>query len=401
MDMWSVVVVVAVAVFAAAVAGIVMGRWADRRRASDAPGPAADLHGAIDTLVTVAGEQLTSHARAGAADLDGRKQLIDAELERMGSTLAEVSSLVQRLESERATQFGQLREQLRGVAVQHAELSRTTGALREALANAQTRGQWGERMAADVLRAAGFIEGVNYRTQVTTRSGSRPDVTFLLPGDQVVHMDVKFPLGRYLEMLEATADTDREAARSGFLQAVRDRVKELDGRGYIDPQDHTLDCVLLFIPNEQVYAFVHEHDPQLLDYALARKVILCSPTTLFGVLAVIRHAVERFAIEHTSTEILALLAGFRDQWTRFTEVIERLGRGLDTTQRAYDALTSTRRNQLERQLDRIDELASQRGISAAVVDDGVSRLAPLREVHQRRGPDTESLDTDVTRPDGS
>jgi DNA recombination protein RmuC len=361
----AVLVVVAVAVVAVVV-------YQRRAAAMLAEQHRRDLGEAIDTLLAIAGERLDAHARSGAAHLDGRKELIDAELTRMGETLRQVTTTLGRLEAERAEQLGRMTEQLQGVARSHQDLARTTGALREALASSQTRGQWGERMVDDVLRAAGFVENVNYRTQVTTRSGTRPDVTFLLPRDQVVHLDVKFPLDRYLDMVDADSDQERAAHRAAFLRAVRERVKELAGRGYIDPQDGTIDGVLLFIPNEQIYAFVHEHDPELLEYALARKVVLCSPSTLFAVLAVIREAVDRVALERTSDRILELLDGFRDQWARFTDTMDKVGRGLETTQRAYDALATTRRSQLERQLDRVAELRDQRA------SEDEPTLVPLR-----------------------
>jgi DNA recombination protein RmuC len=383
-----VLAVVVTAVVAGAVAAFVVARMAAASRRSgsgDEPNGAAaqgetvgaELQRAVDTLVTVAAEQLDARTRTGAAHLETRKELIDAELERLRATLAEVTGLVQRLDAERAGQLGQVSAQLAGVARSHAELGRTTATLTQALTNAQARGQWGERMAADVLRSAGFVEGVNYRTQVTTRSGSRPDVTFLLPGDRVVHMDVKFPLAGYLELLDADTEVERGRARDGFLKAARARVRELAQRGYIDEQDGTLDVVLLFIPNEQVHAFLHEHDPTLLDDALAQRVVLCSPSTLFAVLAVLRQAVDSFALERASDEILQLLAGFADQWGRFTDQLDKVGRGLETTQRAYEALASTRRTQLERQLDRVEELRSQRGVAAVVADDQRARIVPL------------------------
>lgn len=319
-----------------------------------------ELDHAVERLAMTAGERLDIHARSGAEHLQSRKELIDAELARMNQSLHQVTTALNRVESERAQQFAQVDTQLQTIARTHSELARTTGELREALSSAQTRGQWGERMVQDVLRAAGFVEGVNYRTQTTTRTGTRPDVTFLLPHDQVVHLDVKFPLDRYLAMVQTDSESDRAAHREAFLRAVRNRVRELSGRGYIDPQDGTIDCVLLFIPNEQVYGFVHEHDPNLLDEALAQKVVLCSPSTLFAVLAVIREAVDRVALERTSDEILTLLEGFRDQWGRFSDAMDKVGRGIETTQRAYDALSTTRRTQLERQLDRISELRDQR-----------------------------------------
>ncbi|MEX2549858.1 MAG: DNA recombination protein RmuC [Nitriliruptoraceae bacterium] len=391
-----VLIVVVTAGLAGGVAAVV-ARSVTRRDTGSGP-RGDDLQQAVDTLVAVAGEQLDARARAGASHLEARKELIDEELARMRATLSEVTSLVQRVESERAGQLGQVTAQLEGVARSHAELGRTTSALREALTNSQTRGQWGERMAEDVLRAAGFVEGINYRTQVTTRQGTRPDVTFLLPGDRVVHMDVKFPLGRYLAMLEATSPSERDRARDDFLKAVRARVKEVATRGYIDEQDGTLDCVLLFIPNEQVHAFVHEQDPTLLDDALASKVVLCAPSTLFAVLAVLRQAVDAFALERTSDEILQLLAGFADQWSRFTDQLDKVGRGLDTTQKAYDALASTRRNQLERQLDRVAELRSSRGVEAVLASDQRARLVALDPDEDERREDPDGRTGTAERP---
>jgi DNA recombination protein RmuC len=369
--------VVLSAMLAAGLVALVLALAAARHQRTLSERHRGDLQHALDALLQAAGEQLGAQARSGAAHLDSRKELIDGELRRLGGTLTEVAGLVQQLETARATQLGEVSQQLQGVSLAHGELTRTAGALREALTNSQARGQWGERMAVDVLRSAGFVEGINFRTQVTTSSGSRPDVTFLLPGDQVLHMDVKFPLGRYLDMLEATNDTERDECRAAFLRAVRDRIKELDGRGYIDPSAGTLDCVLLFIPNEQVYGFVHEHDPALLDHALERKVVLCSPTTLFAVLAVIRQAVDRFALERTSDEILQLLAGFTTQWEAFLEAMERVGRGLETTQKAFDALGTTRRTKLERQLDRIEELRGRRGVPPVLVGEPAPRLVAL------------------------
>jgi DNA recombination protein RmuC len=326
-----------------------------------------DLAHAIDTLVAVAGERLEARTHAGVLDLDGKKALIDAELQRMGSTLGQVTELVQRLDTERAEQLGEVREQLSGVTRTHAELATTASALREALTSSQARGQWGERMAEDVLTAAGFKHGVNYVTQRTLACGARPDVTFLLPGELCLHMDVKFPLTNYLAMLEAGGDADAEVARKRFLKDVRARIKELATRGYIDRAGGTLDCVLLFLPNEQVYGYVHEQDPGLLDDALRQGVVLCSPSTLFAVLAVVRQSCDSVALQRTSDEILALLAGFSDQWERYTEEVDKLGRQLETVGKTYDQVNGVRRRQLEKQLDGIEEARTRREVSPVVV----------------------------------
>jgi DNA recombination protein RmuC len=333
-----------------------------------------DLQHAMDTLLTVAGERLEARARAGASDLARREETVDVELRRVGQTLAEVSGLVQRLERERADQLGRVSEQLQGVTRVHADLAATTAALRETLSSSQARGQWGERMAEDVLTAAGFRKGVNYLTQQTLPSGERPDITFLLPGDLQLHMDVKFPLARYLAMLEAPGDADREMARRAFLRDARTRVKELADRGYVDPDGGTLDVVLLFVPNEQVYGFVQEHDPSFLDDALRCGVVTCGPSTLFAVLAVIRRSIDTVALQRTSDEIVSLLAGFSEQWGRYVDEVDRLGKQLETVRRTYDTVAGPRRRQLERQLDRVEELRDERQLAPQLVDDGRPRL---------------------------
>jgi DNA recombination protein RmuC len=137
---------------------------------------------------------------------------------------------------------------------------------------------------------------------------------------------------------------------------VRNHVKALAARNYIDPAGSTVDCVLLFIPNEAVYAFIQQQDARILDEALGRKLVFCSPLTLFAVLAVVRQAVDNFRVERTSGEILARLGAFEKQWQLFTEKMDKLGRSLESARKDYEDLTSTRRRQLERELDKIDDL---------------------------------------------
>jgi DNA recombination protein RmuC len=182
---------------------------------------------------------------------------------------------------------------------------------------------------------------------------------------------------------------------------VRARVKELSGRLYIHPDD-TVDEMLLFIPNESVYAFVHTHDRDLVEVALRQKVVLCSPSTLFSVLAVIRQAVEQVQLQRTSDEILACLAAFEQQWGKFTDALDKVGRGLDTVRRGWDDLAGTRRRQLERQFDRVGDLRSRREVTGsaagnagnATTDPGGSLAAAAdgeREVLRRAAGDVREL----------
>ena len=123
-----------------------------------------------------------------------------------------------------------------------------------------------------------------------------------------------------------------------------------------------MDYVLLFIPNESVYSFIHENDPDVLDVALQSRVICCSPFTLFAVLAVIRQAVDNFALQKAAEEIISLFGRFNEEWNKFNTSLATLGTRLSSVQRAFEQVTGTRKRMLERPLNRIEALRNQRGI---------------------------------------
>ncbi|MGI8776893.1 MAG: DNA recombination protein RmuC [Acidimicrobiales bacterium] len=364
------VIVLALVLVTAALAAVAMLRH-ERDRARRVVSETAlhhrsDQAAIVEAVIAVANERLGAHRALEARELDASKALIDRELGEVRGELARVTELMRVLERDRERKFGDLAGQLRFTGEQTAALAETTRQLRQALSSTKARGQWGERMADDVLRLAGMIDGVNYRKQRGVEGGGVPDFTFLLPAGQVCYMDVKFPLDNYVRFVEADADLDRQRHKKAFLRDVRHRVAELAERDYSAGED-AVDVVLLFIPNEQLSCFIQEHDAGVLDEAIRRNIVLCSPLTLFAVLAVIRQAADNFVLEQRSKEVLGLLGGFSRQWGSFVDQMDKLGRRLDGAQRDFESLAGTRRRQLQRQLDRIDDLRLHGGASTAEV----------------------------------
>lgn len=333
----------------------------------------------VQQVLALAGHELGSQLSAGEQQLDRRNEVIARQLDGVASEVRRVNDVVVALQRERAQQHGQVLSGLGEAIRQSQAVASTTQSLREALSSPKARGQWGERMADDVLRLAGFTEGVNYRRQTALAGGTIPDFTFLLPGGWQLHMDVKFPIDNYLRHLRATGEAEARATAAQFVRDVRERVRSLSGRGYVEA-GVTLGYVLLFIPNEATYAFVHEHDPDLVDVALRQQVVLCSPLTLFAVLGVVRQAVDSFALQRSTDQILDMLGSFSTQWDKFSESIEAVGRRLDSASKAYEDLAGTRRRQLQRVVDRVDDLRRQRpepeGPSPVAEGDGRPLPAP-------------------------
>jgi DNA recombination protein RmuC len=327
------------------------------------------VRAALEQAAVLQREALAAQFAAGSQDLGAKKELIDTRLDQVRNEvrdeLGRLGELVRQLGTVSSQHFGEVTASLAAHAETTASLAHSAQSLREALASPKARGQWGERMAEDVLRLAGFVEHVNYvkQTAVQGDRSALPDYTFPLPKGHVLYMDVKFPLSAYLRFLDAGTDAERSAHRDAFLRDVRLRIRELAGRDYAHRGERqSVDYVLLFLPNETITGFLHETDPTLVEDALRQKVVLCSPLTLFAMLGVIRQAFDNFMIEQTSDEILRMIGAFDTQWQKFGDALDGLGRRLESANRAYEELNGPRRRQLQRPLDRLEALRSDRGL---------------------------------------
>lgn len=312
-----------------------------------------------DEAIKLGSQQVSKDS---AEQLGSKAEIISQTLNsiqnEMGKKMAEIDKELQELRENNRSQFDNV-----GKAVE--TLAKRTENLNEVLSSSQRRGQWGERMAEDMLRAAGFIEGQNYVKQSTISGGGRPDYTFMMPPNRVLFMDVKFPLDQYSEHLSAESDAMRAKAKSEFVRAVRGHVDTLARRDYAAESDEeALDYVLMFVPNESISGFVHEADPSLIDFALNKKVVLCSPLTLYAFLVVIRQATDSFHTERTASSIMQQINRFATQWQKYTTAVEKVKKSFDTLQSDIDSISvdGTRFRKLKVPVKDIEKMRKKQGI---------------------------------------
>jgi len=301
---------------------------------------------------------------------DDREDAISTAARQVGDaidhTKRQIDDKVGRLENE----IRQLREinteKFGSVDTAVAGLAQQTQALNKVLSSAQGRGSWGEKMLEDILMQSGFQRGINYEMQEKLGDGGKPDYTFFLPPDRVLYLDSKFPMENYLKYFEAQDDNTRKIMKDAFIKNVEDRVKELEKRDYVQQSGaNAIDYVLLFIPNEGVLSFIQQHKPSLVDEAVAKRVVLCSPLTLYAFLGVVRQATASFAMEQNANEVLRLLTNFGKAWGNYVKNLKDIARHLETMQKKLKAVTTGRVfGAVNKPLRDIEELAQNRGISS-------------------------------------
>ena len=182
-------------------------------------------------------ETLSGQVKECTNQLKCKKKLIDRSLENINKELDSVKSLMTDLEADRPAKFGKLSESISNASEQTLRLQLTVERLNQALSNSSIRGQWGERMADDILNMIGFVKGVNYMKQKMIEStSSKPNFKFMIPKNLKINMAVNFLFDNFLAYLDANTDEERKAYANKFLQDVRTNVKDISNREYINPK---------------------------------------------------------------------------------------------------------------------------------------------------------------------
>ncbi len=318
-----------------------------------------------EEFIGLAKGSLALEREKGLGDLETNRQAVESSVKGLDEQLKRYEQLVRRFELDRERKYGQLEQHLKQVVTGSERLQQTTAALTAVLGNSRIRGQWGQKMAGDILRLCGLQEGIQYRQEEKLVTG-RPDYTFFLPDQHQLFMDVKFPLENYLKLASSVQENEQERWREAFLKDVREHLREMERRDYVAQADRSVDYILIFIPNEQVYGLINESLPSLIDECLQKRMILCGPWTLYAIVRVIWQAWQHYHYSEAVHEIVRTIKGFGEEYTRFKTRFEELGDRLRKTTEQYDEITRVSFRKLEQRIQQIDDYRKGRGLSDEV-----------------------------------
>ncbi|MES1982814.1 MAG: DNA recombination protein RmuC [Pseudomonadota bacterium] len=154
--------------------------------------------------------------------------------------------------------------------------------LQELLGDKRSRGAYGEVQLEGLVR--NIMPPQGYAMQHTLPNGTRADCVLMLPEPTgMVAVDAKFPLENYHRMQDSgLPDAEKALAQRQFKNDIRKHVDDISGK-YIIP-GVTSDGAVMFVPAEAVFAEIHARHPDIVDYAMQRRVWVVSPTTLMAVL---------------------------------------------------------------------------------------------------------------------
>lgn len=202
--------------------------------------------------------------------------------------------------------------------------------LQELLGDKRSRGAFGEVQLEGLVR--NIMPPQAYDMQYTLPNGTRADCVLKLPEPTgMVAVDSKFPLENYHLMFSAASPAERTVAERQFKINIKKHVDDIAGK-YIIP-DVTSDGAVMFIPAEAVFAEIHAHHPEIVDYAMQKRVWIVSPTTLMAVLNTARAVLKDVETRKQVHIIKDELGKLGKDFSRFDERMKKLA---DNIRKAHE-----------------------------------------------------------------
>src|SRR6202012_2748261 len=157
-----------------------------------------------------------------------------------------------------------------------------------------------------------------------------------LAGGKNIVVDSKVSLAAYLEAAETSDDTVRTARLDAHARHLRDHVDRLAAKAYWTALSPAPEFVVLFIPGEAFLAPALEHDPGLLEHALAHKVHIATPTTLVTMLRTAQYAWQQEALSENARAVFDLGRELHSRIAGLGRNAAHLARSLTRTVQAYN-----------------------------------------------------------------
>ena len=288
------------------------------------------------------------------------RERMEAQLKPVADTLAKFQEHVTALEKTRSEETGGLKEQLAALMTASSATRDEARKLTEALrGNTGRRGRWGEQTCRNVLEAAGMAGRFDFEEQTSNADEAgrqqRPDFVVRLPGGGMFVIDAKVPLA-FADQGEGDEEQRQQAASLRTAASMKTHMRQLASKAYQDQFQPSPDFVAMFVPGDAFLAAALDHEPELMTQAMASRVVIVTPTTLFALCKAVAYG-WRAEEQSRNAEDVARLG--KELYKRLSVMgghAASVGRALDTAVGKYNQFVGSLESQVMVSARRFEDL---------------------------------------------
>ena len=342
-------------------------------------------------FVQIADETLKKHKEGAEGELG---KMLKPIHESFGQFQKKVDEIQKMSAEDRA----KLEEQIRGVSESVRKTESAAGKLASALSTTRHGGRWGEETLRNVLEMSGLSPYADFTEQTssdTDKGKIRPDVIIRMPGGRELVIDSKVSLDDYLAASSESDPAKKQQFLASHAAKVRAHVTSLARKDYWKGFSDRVDFVAMFMPGENFYAAVLEHDREIFDFAAKNSVIIVTPSTLIALAKAVAYGWRQEQAALNAQQAVELGRELYQRLAKMTEHMGKVGHGLDKAIGSYNDMVGSYDRKVVPQLRRFEELqiptedrsieaptevtVTARPIQAALADATPKSDAPLLE----------------------
>jgi DNA recombination protein RmuC len=303
-------------------------------------------------FVQIADETLKKHKEGAQGELGKMLKPIQ-------ETFGQFREKVEAIQKVSAEDRAKLEEQIRNVGESVRKTENAAGKLASALSTTRHGGRWGEETLRNVLEMAGLSPYADFSEQTSSETDKgriRPDVIINMPGGRQLVIDSKVSLDDYLAASGEADPARRTQLLAAHAAKVRAHVQGLARKDYWKRFSERVDFVAMFIPGENFYAAVLEHDREIFDFAARNSVIIVTPSTLIALAKAVAYGWRQEQAARNAEQAVELGRELYQRLSVMNEHMGKVGSNLDKAVDSYNAMVGSYDRKVVPQLRRFEEL---------------------------------------------
>ena len=277
-------------------------------------------------VLKVQGESFKSNA----------EEALKAREEAITELVKPLSERIKELDRAQTDSAAALREQITTLTQANKDLASEANKLSSALTKGpRTRGTWGEMQVERAIQLSGLTKEIHYKVQVPDQQGGLIDFIVHLPHERDIIIDSKVSMNAYLEAEDATDDEERTTYLVRHARSMKDHVDNLAKKEYWRNLPLTPDFVVMVVPDFALLPAMQQ-DPDLIDHALQKQVVLATFSTLVALLKCVAMGWQEKKVERESLEIAELGRVLHDRLYTFAGYLRDVGNALERAVSKYN-----------------------------------------------------------------
>lgn len=313
------------------------------------------------TLVQQAEQAFSKYWQGARQDLSHQTQTVQQTIAPLQTALSQYETHLHDLEASRQKAYGGLLEKLGGLSKAQLNLERETTRLIQSLRAPQVKGRWGEISLRRAVEMAGLNNYCDFTEQPSRRGNGgqneiRPDMVISLPQQRTLVLDAKVSLSAFMDA-QATDDPERQRRLlHKHARQLRQHVRSLSAKAYWRQFTSAPDFVVMFVPGENFFSAALQVDPQLIDDASRKNIIIATPTTLISLLKTVSYVWHQDQAGQNAKQILEAGRTLFERAQTLSTHFSNLGQDLTRCVSTYNRTVASYERRLLVSANRLQQL---------------------------------------------